>query len=530
MIWRPVKSRLQAIPRPFIILVFILILLILFLYLISFLLDNKIRTYIEKEMNNHLKGYHVKIASAHLQILSFKATLKGVQIIQNQHPIPPIVKTNKIITSVQWKELLFGHLVADSAIFKPEISINLPQLLAEKTSKLNIREEGWQKALESVFPLKINSLRVMDADIKYTDEKGKHPLHIEHLNLTANNIRNIHLPEGNYPSPVHAEATVFDIGKAQIDGSADFLQTPHLAIHSKFNLKNIPLNRLRSYLTRGNIQLKNGILSSEGEIIFTPRKEVVHIYKLFLEHINLDYIHSLTSAQEETSHIEKLKSISKEVVNRPSTLLKMDLLLISDSEFGFINLRSNHKYRLFMSKSSLRLENFTNQLSTGVEKINLSGEFMGSGKTSLNMVIRPETHGPNFDLKARIENTDLPSLNNLLLSYGKFDVAKGTFSLYMDIHVKNNQINGYIKPFFKNMKVYDRRKDADKSLFRKLYEMLVGGVSSILKNPQNTLATKAKISGKLEKPTVNTWQVLVKIFQNAFFHMILPGFDKNINK
>jgi hypothetical protein len=51
------------------------------------------------------------------------------------------------------------------------------------------------------------------------------------------------------------------------------------------------------------------------------------------------------------------------------------------------------------------------------------------------------------------------------------------------------------------MKVYDRRQDAEKSLFRKLYEGLVGGISGLLQNrPRSEVATKVPISGDVEAP------------------------------
>lgn len=68
-------------------------------------------------------------------------------------------------------------------------------------------------------------------------------------------------------------------------------------------------------------------------------------------------------------------------------------------------------------------------------------------------------------------------MNNLFRAYGNFDVVKGVFSFYADITVRGGKINGYVKPLFRDMRVYDQRQDRDKSLFRKLYECLVGGLA-----------------------------------------------------
>jgi hypothetical protein len=152
---------------------------------------------------------------------------------------------------------------------------------------------------------------------------------------------------------------------------------------------------------------------------------------------------------------------------------------------------------------------------------------MGSGQTVVGATFRPETHGPDFALAASIENTRMQTMNQLLRAYGNFDVTRGFFSLYTEFRVKNGAVRGYVKPLFKEMDVYDARQDQEKNLFQKIYEGLVGGVSKLLENiPREEVATKADISGRLDNPQASTWQVLVKLIQNAFFQAILPGFDQ----
>jgi hypothetical protein len=95
--------------------------------------------------------------------------------------------------------------------------------------------------------------------------------------------------------------------------------------------------------------------------------------------------------------------------------------------------------------------------------------------------------------------------------------------------VKNGQVQGYIKPLFKDMKVYDPRQDKEKSLFHKLYEGMVGGIAKLLENkPRKEVATKTEVKGNLDNPKTDTWQALLNLIQNAFFKAILPGFEREI--
>ena len=154
---------------------------------------------------------------------------------------------------------------------------------------------------------------------------------------------------------------------------------------------------------------------------------------------------------------------------------------------------------------------------------------MGSGITTASANFRPEKGGPDLDLYVKMEETQLTAMNDLLRSFGDFDVSAGIFSLVTELHIKNDAISGYIKPFFKDMKVYDRRKDKERGIFHQMYELMIGGVAKILKNrPNKEVATKITISGTVGNPETSTWQIVSELIKNAFFKAILPSFEKEV--
>jgi hypothetical protein len=118
-------------------------------------------------------------------------------------------------------------------------------------------------------------------------------------------------------------------------------------------------------------------------------------------------------------------------------------------------------------------------------------------------------------------------MNDLFRAYGDFDVSAGRFSLYTELDIHDQRIDGYIKPLFADMKVYDRNQDKHDNVFHQLYEGLVGGVAKLLENPpREQVATKADISGPMDNPQLSTLQVVLRLIQNAFFRAILPGFEE----
>jgi hypothetical protein len=78
--------------------------------------------------------------------------------------------------------------------------------------------------------------------------------------------------------------------------------------------------------------------------------------------------------------------------------------------------------------------------------------------------------GPDFDLRLAIENTDLRTMNDMVRTYGKFDVVAGVFSFYAELAVKNAEILGWVKPLFRDVQAYDPAQDRNKSAMRRLYE------------------------------------------------------------
>lgn len=479
-------------------------------------------------MNHSLKGYTVQIPNLHFSLFGGSITLRGLTLRQQANPDSPVLVVPRLKASVQWGELWTLHLVADFLLDRPRLVVNLPQIEQENRDPIPVKDKGWQDALQQIYPLKINLFRVNDGDVVYIDKNPAHKLHISHLSLRANNIRNIHSRERVYPSPVYAEAVIFESGKAVLDGHADFLAKPFPGLHTLFRVEKVPLDAVRPMIARANISLRGGTLATNGELEYAANAKNVRVDDLTIRGMRLDYIHSAATAQAESARKEKVASAAKKATNRTDMNLRLEKFELANCDIGLVNKAKDPPYRVFLSNANLTVTNLSNQFVQGPALARLSGRFMGNGPTKATATFRPEKNGPDFNLMVSIEGTQMATMNDLLRAYGKFDVVAGVFSFYTELSVKNGQIQGYVKPLFKDMQVYDKRQDKDKTLFRKLYEKLVGGVAKLLENRREEVATKANLSGPVSNPKSNTWQVIIRLFQNAFIRAILPGFDEEL--
>jgi Domain of Unknown Function (DUF748) len=504
--------------------------LLLVLFVAAYLLDEPLRSRMEAELNNRLKGYAVRVERLDFHPIGLSLELENVTVSQNAHPEPAIAEIPNLSASVHWKALFFGQLVADFEIDDPTVHLDLRQFRQEAKDEVSVKEKGWQEALQTIYPLKINRFVIRNGDLTYTDQGPFRPLRITQLNFLAENIRNVESEEGSYPSPVQAEGVVFESGKINLQGNADFLAEPHIGLKVDVQLEQIALDYFKPIAERYNAALRRGVLSTSGALEIASQGTRILIKKIILDNIDADYIHKAQAAPTKKV-AQKAEETARKHSNDPAFELKIDQLEVRNGQLGYVNQGANPRYRVFFTNTALQIDNFSNHLKDGVMRGRAQAKFMGSGPSQIEIAFRPETQGPDFNSIVSIENTDMRKMNDLFRAYGNFDVVAGVFSLYSELNVRQGKIEGYVKPLFQEMDVYDQRQDREKNLFRKLYEGLVGGISSLLRNePREEVATQTTISGDIESPQVSTWETLLRLVQNAFFRAILPGFEREVSQ
>jgi hypothetical protein len=90
-------------------------------------------------------------------------------------------------------------------------------------------------------------------------------------------------------------------------------------------------------------------------------------------------------------------------------------------------------------------------------------------------------------------------------------------------------INGYVKPLFHDIDVYDKEQDKGKNVFRKMYEGIVGGVAKMLENrKRKEVATVTTLNGPVDDPKSSALQIIANLVKNAFVKSILPGFQAEV--
>ena len=502
--------------------------LVLLIALVARHFDEYLRRTLESKINQRLHGYTVSLGHAHLSPFGLSLTLRDAVIRQDANPNPPVADLPRLKASVEWREVLSGHLVADAVFYRPRVHIDLTQLRQENRDQVKLQDRGWQQAFESIYPLKFNQVEVREGDLVYIDTDPKRPLHISRWNATASNIRNIHSRDRVYPSPIHTDGIVFDTGRAFVNGNADFLAEPYPGVHALYRVENVPLDRLRSIVQRANVTVSGGALSSRGELEYGPKHREARIADVTVRGLHLDYTHTTATAPAEKARGKVVAEAAKNP--EPTMPVEIQRLRLVDGNLGLITPAKDRRIRVYLGNANLDVTNVSSGFRRGPAKATLTSNFNGGGSVHGSATFRDDRKGPDFNLTVAVEGASLPSINDLLRAYGKFDVAQGTFSVYSEVKVRNGRIDGYLKPLFKDIQVYSPQQDKDKPVLKKLYEKIVGGVSHLLENhPRDQVATVADLSGSISDPNTSTWDIVVRLVSNAFVKAILPGFEREYN-
>ena len=486
------------------------------------LLKEPVRRRMEATLNQDLKGYTARLPDLELHPWSLSLALIGLTVRQNaasrsarHRGRPP----------GGWRALARPAVAAAG-----RRSARGPTAPAPRQAPVRRRGErsgrgagqGLAGAVESIYPLKFNQVRITDGAMTYVDDPH-HPVRLTGIEVVTTNIRNVRSAAGTFPSPLDLRATVFDKGQLTVEGAADYLATPDPAIRADIALKGIPLDRAAPVADDVSLQLRGGVLSADGQFESVKGQQHAHLRHARVSDLAVDYVHDPRA--QATQRAAELAKSTADLAGQPAVRVDVDELQLTDATLGVVNKETSPAYRVFFDQADVRVLNVSNQPAQGRGWIMVRGRFMGSGPSDLWTSFIADRRAPDLNISVQIRDTVMTTMNDLFQAYGDFDVAGGTFSLYSELSINRGTIDGYVKPIFTDIDVYDTRQERHDSLGQKLYEGVVGGVAGLLRNREDSTATRARVSGDVEAPELSTWEIIFNLVRNAFFNSILPGLE-----
>lgn len=185
-------------------------------------------------------------------------------------------------------------------------------------------------------------------------------------------------------------------------------------------------------------------------------------------------------------------------------------------------------YLSHVNGSIRNLGNIQNETTPLVATVDATGVAMDQAKLEFKMTLDPFSYRPTFHMALRLLGLDVTKINDLALAYGKFDFKRGWFDLVIDADSKEGQMTGYVKPLFRNLKVFSVTQDAkEDNVLQFFWQALVGGVTNILKNrPRDQFGTLIPFSADAStSTTTDLFATIGNVLRNAFIRAYLPRLE-----
>ena len=210
---------------------------------------------------------------------------------------------------------------------------------------------------------------------------------------------------------------------------------------------------------------------------------------------------------------------------------KINSAEIQDGSVHFRAYQTPKPLDVYLSKvnGSIRnLGNIRNETTPLVATVDASGVAMDQAKLEFKMTFDPFSYRPTFHMALRLLGLDVTKINDLALAYGKFDFKRGWFDLVIDADSKEGQMTGYVKPLFRDLKVFSVTQDAkEDNVLQFFWQALVGGVTNLLKNrPRDQFGTLIPFSADASTATTtDLFATIGNVLRNAFVRAYLPRLE-----
>lgn len=213
---------------------------------------------------------------------------------------------------------------------------------------------------------------------------------------------------------------------------------------------------------------------------------------------------------------------------------KLNSAVIRDGSIHFRAYQTVKPVDVYLTKLEATIDNLGNILDETnplVSTVRATGVAVDHAKFEYNMTLDPSAYRPTFHLAVRLLSLDVTKINDLALAYGRFDFKRGWFDLILETDAKEGQLTGYVKPLFRNLKIFSLNEDLQNdNVLQFFWQAMVGGVTSLLKNQaRDQFGTLIPFSGDATgDTTVDIFATIGNLLRNAFIRAYLPRLESGL--
>jgi hypothetical protein len=271
------------------------------------------------------------------------------------------------------------------------------------------------------------------------------------------------------------------------------------------------------------LQIAHADLSIEWRSIFKGK----FVSEIILDRPSLHILASTADLSKEPSKDHWTKTVKALM---PITINKLQ---VNNGRFAYLDFSASPDVDLHIDSlqlTALNLANVEEVANKFPSTVKLSGISIGKGKLKGDMKVNVLKEIPDFNMNMQLTGANLTSMNGFIKKYGKFDVEKGTLNIYTELKLINGEIDGYVKPFMKDLKVLNWKKDKKEGgILQAAKEAVIGLFGNVVENPKKkTIATRIPIKGNINDPKTSGWQTFLGVLKNAFIEAFNQGIEGSL--
>ena len=210
---------------------------------------------------------------------------------------------------------------------------------------------------------------------------------------------------------------------------------------------------------------------------------------------------------------------------------KINSAVVKDGAIHFRAFDRDPPVDVYLSKIDGRIDNLTNiykETAPLVTSVEARGLAMDQAKFEYKMKLDPFSNRPTFHMGVRLFGLDVQKINDLALAYGKFDFKSGYFDLVVELDSNEGVLEGYIKPLFRGLHIFDLREVVQADPLKTFWEALLEVTTQVLKNQErDQFGTLIPLTGSVNGggTQADILTTIGNVLRNAFIRAYLPRFE-----
>ncbi len=253
------------------------------------------------------------------------------------------------------------------------------------------------------------------------------------------------------------------------------------------------------------------------------------VSKIHIDRGQLNFVKGPSAEESQTDLDHRWQDVIQDIFPIDITHLE-----ITDGLLRYVDTTREPNVNVFithMQATAIGLRNRPGEAESGEfpAEITLEGDSLGAGKLKLYLAAEPLADQPHFHLSLKLDQVNLPALNESLRAYANVDVSRGTFRLVGEMAGRDGGFQGYVKPFFEDIDFHNVG-DKDKGIGTQIWEHIVAGLAWLVKNKaRDQVATRIPFEGKFGDAKVGLFATITNLFRHGFIRAFNPTIEGSVS-